>query len=77
MSSRLHGTFLLNLRERLVETGTTQRELAEAMGVTEGYVSQILSGRHVPRIDLLERLGKVLHCEPHELLAPAGQKISA
>lgn len=48
------------LRRRLKETGAEQRELAASAGVTEGYVSQLLSGKKAPpapgRTDIYEKM---------------------
>ncbi len=43
------------LRETLDELGLTQRELAKRIGVTEGYVSLIVNGKHgiSPRVAVL------------------------
>lgn len=38
----------MNLADYLQETGTSQRELAELVGVTQGRVSQWLGGETIP-----------------------------
>lgn len=48
------------LRRRLKESGVEQRELAASAGVTEGYISQLLSGKKAPpapgRTDIYEKI---------------------
>lgn len=48
------------LRRRLDETGFEQRDLAVSAGVTEGYISQLLSGKKTPpapgRTDIYEKM---------------------
>jgi len=71
MSKSTHEVFMANLRRRLRELGLTQRQLAHRTGWTEAYVSQILSGRNVPRLDLVDRIAPALRTTPLYLLTPA------
>ena len=52
------------IRERLKELGRDQRELAAAAGVTESYISQLLSRKKSPpapeRTDIYEKMEKFL-----------------
>ena len=60
------------LRRRLDETGAEQRELAASAGVTEGYVSQLLSGKKSPpspaRTAIYEKMEAFLNF-PHGFLS--------
>jgi transcriptional regulator with XRE-family HTH domain len=59
------------IRQRLVELGLEQRDLARAAQVTESYISQLLTRRKAPptpeRTDLYEKLEKVLQLPSGEL----------
>lgn len=61
----------LLIRERLVELGLGQRELAAAAGVTESYISQLLTRKKAPpvalRTGLYERIGEFLRLPAGEL----------
>jgi len=70
MPATLHETFRLNLRRRLRELNMSQRDLADAMDVTEAYVSQVLRGRNVPKLDLIEKFCKPLRTNSLYLLTP-------
>jgi transcriptional regulator with XRE-family HTH domain len=52
------------IRQRLEELGLEQRDLAAAAGVTESYISQLLTRKKAPpapeRTDIYERMGKFL-----------------
>ena len=54
----------LAIKQRLVELGLEQRDLAEAAKVTESYISQLLTGKKLPpepsRTDIYEKIGKFL-----------------
>lgn len=47
----------IELRKRLKKEGCTQREFAAALGVTEGMLSMLLSGKRKPGEDMLRWLG--------------------
>ena len=53
----------LVIRERLVELGLEQRDLARAAHVTESYVSQLLTGKKAPpapnRTDIYDRMDRL------------------
>jgi transcriptional regulator with XRE-family HTH domain len=38
------------------KTRSTQRETARALGISDGYLSQILSGLRRPKLELLHRI---------------------
>ncbi|MED5549030.1 MAG: helix-turn-helix transcriptional regulator [Pseudomonadota bacterium] len=49
--------------------GLTQQQLAEAIGMTKGYISNLETGEKRYNEDLLEDFARVLRCEPWELVA--------
>jgi transcriptional regulator with XRE-family HTH domain len=59
------------IRERLLELGLEQRDLARAAQVTESYVSQLLTGKKAPpapnRTDIYDRMDRFLKLRPGEL----------
>lgn len=48
----------------------TQRELAEAVGVTASAITQYETGARKPDIVTLKKLASVLHCTTDQLLEP-------
>jgi transcriptional regulator with XRE-family HTH domain len=63
--------FALIVRRRLEELKLEQRDLAIAAGVTESYISQLLTGKKAPpgpqRSDIYGRMGKFLKLPNDEL----------
>lgn len=61
----------LVIRERLLELGLEQRDLARAARVTESYISQLLTGKKAPpapdRTDIYDRMDRFLKLRPGEL----------
>lgn len=61
----------LVIRQRLDELGLDQRDLAGAAGVTESYVSQLLTHKKSPpapdRTDIYDRMDRFLKLPPGEL----------
>ena len=59
------------IRERLLELGLEQRDLARAARVTESYISQLLTGKKASpapdRTDIYDRLDRFLKLPPGEL----------
>jgi len=70
MARPIHAVFLSNVKRRLRELGMTQRDLAVEMGWTEAYVSQILAGRNVPKMDMPDKICKPLQTTALYLLTP-------
>jgi transcriptional regulator with XRE-family HTH domain len=70
MALSTHQVFLRNVRRRLRELEMTQAQLAQALGLSEPYVSQILRGRCVPSIDLPDRMAPALKTTPLYLVTP-------
>lgn len=61
----------LLVRQRLIELGFEQKDLASAANVTESYISQLLARKKVPpapgRTDIYEKIGKFLRLPSGEL----------
>ena len=77
ITTRSHEIFCETIQVMLRDRRMSQSDLSRSLGVSRAYVSQILSGRNVPSLDLLDRLAAALDCEPHELLQPMQEKIPA
>ncbi|HEX3151428.1 MAG TPA: helix-turn-helix transcriptional regulator [Gemmataceae bacterium] len=60
--------FAARLRERRVQSGLTQAELANAASVAATYVSRLEAARVAPGIDMLDQLATALGTTPHDLL---------
>ena len=70
MSNRLYPLFVANVRQRMLDLGISQKDLAVALKVTPSYVSQILSGHRRPGLDSLESFARVLQTDPAKLIEP-------
>ena len=70
MAAYITGDFIRTQRE---ERGLTQRELAEAVGVTDKAISKWETGRGLPDVTLLEPLASALSVSLAELLS--GERI--
>jgi len=61
------------LRERRKQLGYTITQLADAVGVTPGFISHIERGIRVPRLETAQKLAKVFDCTIDDLFpAPVG-----
>lgn len=49
-------------KDRRVVLGKKQEEVAQAVGVKRNYLSYVENGKHVPGIQLLFELARVLDC---------------
>lgn len=56
------------IREWRKHRGYTQEQLAEALGVTHGTISQLETGKINYTQPMLEALAKALACEPADLI---------
>jgi transcriptional regulator with XRE-family HTH domain len=66
--------FGLRLRELRKQTGMSQREVADKVGINFTYLSKIESGVLLPpREDKIIRLAKVLNADKDELITLAGK----
>jgi transcriptional regulator with XRE-family HTH domain len=68
MSDRSYSAFVANVRERMTDREWSQSDLADALGVTPSYVSQLLSGHRRPGLDTLDEVAAVFDCEPADLI---------
>ena len=59
---------MMRLRLRRVEKGLTQKELADMVGIGQGFISDYVTGRYFPRKSTLDKLAEVLGCEVKDLL---------
>ena len=49
------------IKKTRLERGLTQQELADSTGLSKAYVSEIESGKKVPRVEHLENISEVLN----------------
>lgn len=61
------------IKRRRLEKGLTQRELAEAAGITVPYMSKIEADRETPTDEKLERIANELGLNADELILAAGR----
>lgn len=54
---------MIDLRKKRIEAGMTQRELADAVGVTRNHICQIERGRVHPSPKVAQEIGRALHFE--------------
>ena len=71
MNQEKIGTFIANARK---EQGVSQKDLADAIGVTDKAVSKWECGKSMPEISKMETLCEVLHVNINELLS--GERLS-
>lgn len=54
---------MIDLRKARTDAGMTQRELANAVGVTRNHICQIEKGKTTPSPKIAQEIGRVLHFE--------------
>ena len=59
---------MIELRNKRMDKGLTQKQIADSLGVEPNTVSQWESGTREPRIVLLPKLAGLLGCTVDELL---------
>lgn len=64
----LREVFRENVRQRRIELGWTQVELAKRLNVTQPYVAEIERGRATPGLDTVERFADALGIDADLLL---------
>lgn len=57
----------LRIRTLRKERGLTGEQLAEMVGITKGYISEIETGKKTPGAGLVIRFAAALNCEVYEL----------
>lgn len=80
MSSEMQRNFVANTRRLMAKKRLSQKQFAKLLGVSEGYISQVLSMYSSPGFTVVEKFAATLGVEPHELVAPSPRspkKISA
>ena len=70
----LHPILASRLRAGRERMGLSQAALAEALGVSPGYVGDMESMKKFPSARILERLALVLGTKAYHLLVPAGEE---
>ncbi len=69
----------MRIRELRKKSGLTGEQLAEVVGVTKGYVSELENGKKMPGASLVLRLADAFGVDPAELYegSPADQKTAS
>ena len=62
---------VLRIRELRIQAGMEQKELADAVGVTQPHVSNWESGKRIPTTAMLPAIAKALGCTVNDLYVPA------
>lgn len=70
ISSKLHQTFLDNVRARRKELGWTQAEVAKRLGISQATYANIESGRNTPTLEMVEKIARALNVGAVQLLVP-------
>ncbi len=70
----LHPILAFRLRTARERMGLSQAALAEALGVSPGYVGDMESMKKFPSARVLERLAFVLGTKAYQLLVPPGEE---
>lgn len=65
-----------NTKRARMNKKMTQSFLAEKIGITEKYVSDIETGRNTCSLDTLVAIANALEIEPYELLLPENKAIT-
>jgi len=66
-TAEIQETFAKNLRENRRKCGFTQVQLAEKAEISTNYLAMVELARYIPRVEIIERLAKVLNVEIYEL----------
>lgn len=56
------------IKIRRAVLAVTQNELAQALGITQGYLSDMERGRRAIPGEMLNRIAAALQCQPEDLL---------
>ena len=58
MSEKDFSTFRDNVRLLITSEGITQSQLAEKIGISESYMSRIMTGERTPSLDVVFSISK-------------------
>ncbi len=61
----------LALKVAIIKSGRTQKEIAEEIGLSEGYLSRFVRGWERPNADQQRAIAKAVKAKPAELFAEA------
>jgi transcriptional regulator with XRE-family HTH domain len=64
-----------NIRRYREKKNLTQAALADALGATQGYISDLESGKRTPRVRRIAKIAEVLKIPPSYLMRP--QRLAA
>jgi transcriptional regulator with XRE-family HTH domain len=59
---------MFNIKEVRMKARMTQQELADTVGTTREYISNIENGHKVPSFDMLDKLAKALNLSVKDLI---------
>ena len=59
---------MMRLKLKRVERVLTQKELADMVGIGQGFISDYETGRYFPRKKVLDKLAQALECEVRDIL---------
>ena len=65
MDAENYGTLIKNLR---IQNGLTQNQVAEALGVTPGYISNVENGRTAMSLRILTYYARLVGCSLDSLV---------
>lgn len=65
-----------NIKSKRIEEGIKQDKLAEKIGLTEKYISDLETGRRAGSLETLLLIANALDVEPYELLLPPKTNLS-
>ena len=66
-----------HIRVRRAVLEMSQGELAEKVGISQGYLSLLEQGKRSLDLDLLERIAQALNCPIADLLPPEESRLEA
>ena len=60
--------FASNLKQFMAQTKTTQKDIADALGLNRATVSAWITGRGYPRINVIQKLARFFNCQVSDLV---------
>lgn len=69
LATKLHDVFRENVQRLLDEYGWNRTDLANEMGVTRGYVSQVMTAHRGIGLEAVEKFAAALSVEPSDLIS--------